>query len=200
MIPSAWIGDREVSLSGLDEIKANDNTNQICHSCILNPSGGVILNVPWSLFHQKRGVGNDFPSFLSSISHFLSTSTERDGKRLSFEDFEAFEKSSTSPSSTMAFQAIDKAIRHNQEMEKEKQDINGEADDDSAVVTKLIAFLNDHSNPPHCDFSADSALSLFYEAFQMQLRDILLLKAGSLASAVFGASPSPFKKTTSLYE
>ena len=72
-----------------------------------------------------------------------------------------------------------------------------EGSGDGAIMSKLLEFLQqEHSK----ETSSAAAAAVFLETFRVHLRDRLLSRLGTLAPVAYGASHSPFKSTTALYE
>jgi hypothetical protein len=171
----------------------------------LNPPGGVIFSAPATLLARTTP-----PPLLAGLGALLAraqdnpASTSSSGPspgKLLLADLVGLEASggssvaSSASISTLAL-AVEVALLDLQ-LHPSRSGRNTDYASEE-VVRRLLQFLQQPDTSSH----SSSALKVFLEAFRICLRDAVLNRngMGGLRHFVYGASHSPFKKTTALYE
>lgn len=209
LLPShsaGWTGDEEVTLAlsgegavaGADtETADSDSSSTLCASCVFNPSSGLIVVAPTTLLRgQTRSWEQEqaVPSLEFSAESLLSLG---DVLPAALVDGVV----AVSPSSVLLArakrtrQAIEVAVRHVGDYGREGMESVGVSVSDLESLRGVLSELQREE----VEEGADSP-GVFLEVFYITLRDMALGGAGSWAPFVFGASHSPFRRTTALYE
>lgn len=178
-----WVGDESVFLPSSDE----PEPARACPSCLFNPPQRVIASAPLAMTTRSKNTNQRFPKLSSELSSFFVADKKRSLAELAAQDFWSFESGARE-----YLRAVCKSLQlmHT----------------DSAVA-KILQFLG-MDGQAECS-SGDAAtdtlmdvpnMAMFLEALRIRVRDKVLSSAGRLAPLVYGASHSPFRKSTALTE